>query len=197
MQRTWRNDGDKLTFIICRHFKLPSSMNPNAVESHDDTRDRPLHDELDAMIGDVNLFISVLPDEGEDETSSIPTSPLITGELELMIAIPSHRRQGHGKHALLLFLTYILRNEGAILSEFHGHSATSATATTAQFTYFSAKIGVANHGSLALFEGLGFTKTREVPSWFGEWEVRIERKGVDKLVMDGDVVFGRYRDAGS
>lgn len=70
MQESWRKDPDKLTFIICR---------PNENFDQMTAVDTGIDDSPDAMIGDVNMFISL------DEEST-GHEPLVIGELELMIA---------------------------------------------------------------------------------------------------------------
>ncbi|CAJ0597520.1 unnamed protein product [Cylicocyclus nassatus] len=76
MQRTWRTDEDKLTFII-----LSRSMTDNG------------SDEIESMIGDVNLFI-------QSEESA--------GELEIMIAEKTARSRGAGTEAASLMISYAL-----------------------------------------------------------------------------------------
>ncbi|KIW72070.1 hypothetical protein PV04_00291 [Phialophora macrospora] len=220
MQRSWRNDGDKLTFIICRPFhRMHTNGDDNladhgTVASWDHAR---LEAELDAMVGDVNLFISTV--EGEDmhpdgmneihtdstttSTSTSAVNPSIEiGELELMIAETPHRRKGLGKTALLTFLEYIVRHEGEILEEFHRggsspepaqHGITDVAGGRRQFGYFTVKISSSNRGSIALFESLGFTKTSEQESYFGEFELRLNREIL--IGEQGREVGKAYREA--
>jgi DNA polymerase delta subunit 2 len=153
MQQSWRVDVDKLTFIICRPEDHPTQ-----------TRDGRL--DPDSMIGDVNLFISIAEDDAQTQ--------MVVGELELMIAEQTEQRKGYGRAALLTFLNYILRHEGPLLAEFQ--SAQSVVGEASQLlNYFAVKIGETNHRSIALFESLGFRKTSAVPSYFGEYEVRLGR----------------------
>lgn len=167
MQRSWRADPDKLTFIICH---------PNA-EVQSSGRDGLL--DHDSMIGDVNLFISSSEDEAGSE--------LIIGELELMIAERTDQGRGYGRAAILAFLNYINRHETELLAEFQA----SVVNATVRFDHFAAKIGATNSRSVALFESLGFTKTSEVPSYFGEFELRLPREAVvDLMVRAKDFVAG-------
>ncbi|NXS53323.1 NAT9 acetyltransferase, partial [Brachypteracias leptosomus] len=83
MQRSWRDDADKCTFIVldrerwCRRERMDE----------------------ECMVGDVNLFLTN-PEE--------PTS----GEIEIMIAEPSYRGRGFGKEATLMMMSYGVRNLG-------------------------------------------------------------------------------------
>jgi hypothetical protein len=62
MQRSWRKDHDKLTFVAC--LPLPPDAEKQIIS------DRVLiaseHDSPDRMVGDVNLFLSR---DGEDKCS--------------------------------------------------------------------------------------------------------------------------------
>merc|ERR1712098_848813 len=141
MQQSWRADADKLTFIICRSGVALTA-----------TREGRL--DVDSMIGDVNLFISLAGDEAN--------RPILLGELELMIAERSEHRKGYGRSALLAFLQYIIRHEMDILREFQGAQPSSQTlGHQCRFDHFAVKIGESNHRSIALFEGLGFHKTSD------------------------------------
>ena len=191
MQRSWRDDGDKLTFIICKPFKLEGTTLRGSY--HNSASDyvstgasgKHLPDELSAMVGDVNLFISLVEDEKSQGDRFI-------GELELMIAAPSQRRRGYGRAALIVFLNYIVRFEEAILNDYRSAQSRrplpeSKAGLPAQFDYFSVKIGATNGKSLALFEGLGFAKTTESANYFGEYELRLERVNLGDLLIDGRV----------
>eukprot|EP00124_Ichthyophonus_hoferi_P001357 Ihof_evm5s68 gene=Ihof_evmTU5s68 len=76
MQKSWREDKDKCTFIILDK------------EKYDIT-----HDIIEPMIGDVNLYFN----DFEDEHAA---------EIEIMIAEPSSRRKGCGREAILLMMEY-------------------------------------------------------------------------------------------
>ncbi|KAF7718044.1 Uncharacterized protein PECH_002377 [Penicillium ucsense] len=167
MQRSWRQDADKLTFIVCRPIGDP-----------DDTSDVTTHLSADSdspsnMVGDINLFLHV--DDGEEGDAS----PELYGEIELMIAEKANQGQGFGKAALLTFLRYIVEKQTAILEEFITADVDADTvgklraATPGlRFSYLSVKIGEANSRSLGLFESLGFEKVSSEPNYFGEFELR-------------------------
>ncbi|XP_049625729.1 alpha/beta-tubulin-N-acetyltransferase 9 isoform X2 [Suncus etruscus] len=78
MQRSWRDDADKCTFIVLDAEKWQA---------------QPCPSEENCMMGDVNLFLT---DPGD------PT----LGEIEVMIAEPSCRGRGCGTEAVLMMLAY-------------------------------------------------------------------------------------------
>ncbi|KAF7175691.1 hypothetical protein CNMCM7691_009698 [Aspergillus felis] len=181
MQRSWRQDADKLTFIIC----LPVIRSQSQSQFQTEGQDRPglrLNEGDDApgqMLGDINLFLRV-----EDEDEDGPSSPEIIGEIELMIAEKTNQRKGYGRAALLAFLRYVLEHEGEILGEFvRGSESSGATLqgrTDWRFGALSVKIGKENERSLALFESVGFCKVSEEPSYFGEFELRRMRRELSR-----------------
>ncbi|CAG5121663.1 unnamed protein product [Candidula unifasciata] len=83
MQRKWRQDSDKCTFIILdrKHFEQNATI---------DRQSR----EIEAMVGDVNIFYP--PD----------SHGRVEGEIEIMIAEPSARGRGLGKEALCSMMRY-------------------------------------------------------------------------------------------
>jgi RimJ/RimL family protein N-acetyltransferase len=157
MQRSWRTDHDKLTFIACH--PLPEPQNEEGkrtvVASTDDTPDR--------MLGDVNLFLTPAD---EDEEGCI-------GELELMIAPTSARRKGYGRAAILTFLSYIENHLDGILEEY-GNGAGGQEAGKMRLLMLRVKVGGKNEKSIGLFEGIGFVKTSEGENYFGEVEMVFE-----------------------
>ncbi|XP_005191530.1 alpha/beta-tubulin-N-acetyltransferase 9 isoform X2 [Musca domestica] len=78
MQRSWRVDEDKCTFLIlCRRTY------------------EECHDEITALVGDTNLFLSQDPETNER-----------IAEAEIMIAEPQARGKGYGWEAMLLMMKY-------------------------------------------------------------------------------------------
>jgi GNAT superfamily N-acetyltransferase len=157
MQQSWREDPDKLTFIICYPCENLGQTAAVSVGTYDSAN---------AMMGDVNMFISI----SEDSTRH---RPLVIGELELMIAEKAHQRKGSGRAALLSFIMYVLHNEAAILRQFWNDR--DGQSSPSRFAYVAAKIGKENGRSLALFESLGFKRTSEEPNYWGEYELRNDR----------------------
>src|ERR1700760_141133 len=100
MQRSWRNDKDKLTFIVCLGDQARDGS------AHIDSVQAQVDDSPSRMAGDVNLFLV-----NDDETEQIEDSgnedgvePDVVGEVEIMIAETSARGKGLGLSVLLLFL---------------------------------------------------------------------------------------------
>lgn len=182
MQRGWRLDPDKLTFISVIPPALANEADKaSIIAGIDDTAGR--------MIGDVNLFFFDDEDDEEsdgsledgdgddnslDDASPLQTSPAtdpelprrIAGEVEVMIARAEYRGRGLGKATLLLFLAYVLRNRDAVVAGLckNGETATLST--------LKVKIGRNNHQSLGLFENVGFRKkTPGTTNYFGEYEM--------------------------
>ncbi|XP_071319167.1 alpha/beta-tubulin-N-acetyltransferase 9 [Trachinotus anak] len=77
MQRSWREDNDKCTFIILDKQRWAD----------------PSVEEEQCMVGDVNIFLTD------------PTDPSLA-ELEIMIAEPSYRGRGIGKEVTLMMMSY-------------------------------------------------------------------------------------------
>ncbi|CAE6520600.1 unnamed protein product [Rhizoctonia solani] len=90
MQRKWRDDADKLTFIIlARTAPNPATTDPDAI------RELP-------MIGDVNLFLKDTETDDGDRKEA---------EVEIMIAERGYRRKGLAFEALQMFLSYTTRRD--------------------------------------------------------------------------------------
>lgn len=93
-----------------------------------------------------------------------------------MIALKSHHRKGHGRASLLAFLSYILTNTTAILSEY-------TQGTSATLNFLRVKINKDNVKSIALFESVGFERTSAEANHFGEVELRIQVKGEEEVAL--------------
>ncbi|KAF2090844.1 hypothetical protein K490DRAFT_62171 [Saccharata proteae CBS 121410] len=168
MQRSWRQDGDKLTFIAC----LPPTTT-QAAEAGPSNRSSIIatHDDAPAnMIGDVNLFLCEddEQDEGAADADAAEPVPLV-GEVEIMIADRAARARGHGRAVLATFLDYVLRNVSAIAAEY---SRQDGRVRGCSISFLRVKIGAENARSIRLFESVGFGKVSETPNYFGEIEMR-------------------------
>ncbi|KAH8820072.1 N-acetyltransferase-like protein 9 [Xylogone sp. PMI_703] len=165
MQRSWRTDHDKLTFIAC--LPTTTSSFSGLVKKDDPPLLKPgLADAPDRMIGDVNLFLSPAD---EDEEGCI-------GELELMIAPTAMRRKGYGRAAILAFLYYLQTHLQKILAEYKRGQAQAEGQDLEKMSLLQlkVKIGGSNEKSIKLFESIGFIKVYQSPNYFGEFELVLE-----------------------
>ncbi|GAB7332977.1 hypothetical protein MBLNU13_g04676t1 [Cladosporium sp. NU13] len=166
MQRSWRTDNDKLTFIVCQS-REPESSSQTVKGSQVDRSER--------MIGDINLFLfepeddDDEDDDGEQAPDRTRTSNALVGEIELMIARKDLHRQGYGRAALLSFTAYILDTWAQIAAEY---SSSSGDQTPRPLGYLRVKINQSNARSIALFQSIGFVQTAAGANYFGEVELR-------------------------
>jgi RimJ/RimL family protein N-acetyltransferase len=171
MQENWRRDPNKLTFIVCAPvFGLVDNAK-GLIAGLDD---------VSGMVGDVNMFLTTTEEDDNEEAK-------LVGELELMVALRENQGLGYGKGALLTFLRYITDHEEDIATEF---ASVAGDSRKSQRLYLCAKIGEQNHRSIALFESVGFLKTSQKPSYFGEFELRhkpFSSEAVDALLAKYDV----------
>ena len=186
MQKSWRQDHNKLTFIVCRPYTQPgrgtSALSPADIICglHPGGRDKP-----DYMIGDVNLFLH--KDFEVDENGEDTGKAYLKGEIELMIADPEHRGKGLGKATLLAFLRYIREKEAQIIKTFvEGEEASeNGTADLGDHICLGVKIGEDNERSRKLFGSVGFKQVGE-PNYFKEVELQL----LDRQLLDCGKVQG-------
>ncbi|KAH7401770.1 GNAT domain-containing protein [Phaeosphaeria sp. MPI-PUGE-AT-0046c] len=183
MQQSWRLDHDKLTFIICSAPPPSTNASPTTLIPQE-------HDTPSTMLGDVNLFLYEDPDlpsstttPSTDPTDSVP----IIGELEIMLPLPSSRRQGLATSALKAFVAYITSptNLPRIMEEYR----LGCDERSERFLrYLRVKIDKENEASLGLFGKLGFARVGEV-NYFGEVEMRREVRegGMTDGLAEGEV----------
>ncbi|RMZ91580.1 hypothetical protein DV736_g1174, partial [Chaetothyriales sp. CBS 134916] len=134
MQRSWRSNYDKLTFIVYSYgggYETRTDI---------DKRNRQLSEK--GMVGDVNLFLFLdddddnndvgnndghavndtnninINDNGNDDGSHDRNNKIVIGELELMLAEPSARGRGLGSAVLLALLMYVVKHEREIVAGF-------------------------------------------------------------------------------
>ena len=169
MQQSWRDDTDKLTFIICRAPSAPVSTVVPAKAF-----DAPKH-----MLGDINLFLSEEADSDSDsEDSFVPDRGYfgkrkLVGEVEVMIADCDEQRKGYGRAAVLMFLWYVVVRRDEIVASHCDDGV---------LCHLRAKIHKDNVGSIALFESLLFKKRSEEPNWFGEYELVLHDLDVVRII---------------
>ncbi|KAF7313073.1 Acyl-CoA N-acyltransferase [Mycena kentingensis (nom. inval.)] len=154
MQRKWREDADKLTFIVLARQAddlLDVKLAPQ------DPRIQALR-----MIGDVNIF---LHGESQDDEE-------FYAEAEAMIAEREFRRKGCAREALQLLLGYATQSS---VGSFLCHASLSATDGPSPLPISPAsllvRISDSNVPSIKLFESLGFKITKRVEV-FEEVEMR-------------------------
>jgi len=101
MQKSWRDDGDKCTFIVLykSDCDLLDSETCDALNVSDFVRGN-----LNAMVGDVNLFISPLEEEQSCRFDGV--DELQQAELDVMIGVEDRRKNGIGTEAVRLMMMY-------------------------------------------------------------------------------------------
>lgn len=188
MQQEWRDDETKCTFIILARdlidssvVDIPPSPPLNAVtERGNEIGEKNSYPDLvgqtlDAMIGDINLFLSEeeLDDENESDdwqkhkqqqTTHQSSNNLLLSqaELDIMIAAPSHRHKNLGTELALMMMHYGASNLG--------------------IRRFFVKIKESNASSLKLFkEKLGFVQCAYAEC-FGEYELECKLESADEMI---------------
>lgn len=171
-QESWRDDPGKVTFIILakeaclEKNDVPVARNGAFVQ-----------DNLHAMAGDVNLFLSDEDEETDDDGSDQekePSSaegmvPRRQAEVDIMIVETVYRRNGLGTDAVCLMMMY--------------------GATHLNIRRFFCKINEDNIASLTLFRKLGFQQCAYAEC-FHEIELELKRDSSDEMVKTIATLLG-------
>ncbi|KAF7552022.1 hypothetical protein G7046_g7554 [Stylonectria norvegica] len=177
-QQSWRTSTDKLTFIVC----APLEDGKGAATAREADAD-------ERMMGDINFFLHPYSSDDGDE---VEEQNWYTGEVDVMIASPTHRGKGLGRAAVCTLLVYVQKHIRAILEE-------HAPGNGAVLKELMVKIKENNVGSRALFRGLGFVQKGEV-NYFGEvvmlmlWNDVVKREWWERAEMGYKETrrFGEY-----
>ena len=129
MQQSWRDDDAKCTFIVLARDHLDDKQTELLDETSNNTTLRLKEDfiqtSVDAMVGDVNLFLSEEEEEENDNPDALQTEKAtsstiinnaaaekhhhahrIQAELDIMIAEKDCRGKGVGREASCLMMLY-------------------------------------------------------------------------------------------
>lgn len=189
MQKEWRDDEKKCTFIILARDlisdKVVVDIPPIPAVVHSDEERGDKHQEsyqnlieetLDAMIGDINLFLSEEDDYNSDDEENFhkqqqqllhpeqctPGEELTQAELDIMIAAKSHRHKNLGVELALMMMHY--------------------GASFLKLKRFYVKIKDTNHSSIKLFkEKLAFQECAYAEC-FGEYEFECKCENSEEMV---------------
>lgn len=185
MQKEWRDDEKKCTFIIlARDLIVDIPPIPSVVHADEERGDKEqesyenlIEETLDAMIGDINLFLSEEDDYNSDDEENFhkqqqqllhpeqctPAAEELTqAELDIMIAAKSHRHKNLGVELALMMMHY--------------------GASSLNLKRFYVKIKDTNHSSIKLFkEKLGFREFAYVEC-FGEYEFECKCENSEEMV---------------
>ncbi|KAI0866045.1 acetyltransferase domain-containing protein [Xylaria cubensis] len=194
-QQSWRTAHDKLTFIVCQ----PTSHSPKNEDVNDGIRAGE-DDAPSRMVGDVNIFLTPLDDDDDRDTNGHlngtkerkDETHYVKGEIDIMIALPEHRRRGLGEAAVRAFLRYLTENHEIIMKEYVGAEGIR----TAKIKSLVAKIHAENEGSIRLFGNLGFCRDGD-PDYFNEISMMLDfppttEKGGEGIGLEADGI--RYRE---
>jgi hypothetical protein len=187
MQKEWRDDEKKCTFIV-----LARDLLNEEVDSEGERIDIPpipttcteknkivgksypklIKDTLQAMVGDINLFLSEEENYNSDDELNFhqqqisPTEKssvhMTQAELDIMIAAKTHRHKHLGTELVLMMMYY--------------------GASSLNLRRFYVKIKDTNHSSIKLFKGkLGF-KECAYAECFGEYEFECKCETSEEMV---------------
>ena len=180
MQKEWRDDENKCTFIILardllshdevdgngERIEIPPIPSEHVEkDSKEESYPKLVEQTLQAMIGDINLFLSEEDDYNSDDeenfnqqqmllTKTQTPAELTQAELDIMIAVESHRHKNLGTELALMMMYY--------------------GASALKLRRFYVKIKDTNQSSIKLFkEKLGFVECAYAEC-FGEYEFEMK-----------------------
>jgi len=152
MQQSWLNDETKCTFIVHAISDCHNSLKEISTEAElKSNKTFLIRENMDAMIGDVNLFLSAIDKTYEHDGSS---KQLMQAEVDTMIARKDFRGRGLGRAATCAMLLY-----GATQLGIHR---------------FFCKINEDNTASIRLFQAIGF-KECDYSACFKQVELELSR----------------------
>jgi RimJ/RimL family protein N-acetyltransferase len=197
MQRQWRDDDEKCTFIIMVHTKTPGCILGDASGEEDNgphagSGASMVEEEVDwiqkslsAMVGDVNIFLSpeendttddedhgitVVADDDDDDDNN-KTCPYYQAELDIMVADQKYRGRGIGREASLMMMLYAAK---------HMH-----------IRRFFCKINQENEASLRLFrDKLGFYPCAYAEC-FQQVELEFKTDTREQMIQRIETLLGR------
>ena len=191
MQKEWRDDMNKCTFIILARNLLADDDDDSTVPSPPtsciievDNDDEEIHDNIgskssiytslvgntvNAMIGDVNLFLSDIDNDDDSKKTAASTTTTTNNnhyqqaEIDIMIALPSHRQKNLGAEIAFMIMHY--------------------AASNLHIKRFFAKIHETNVPSIQLFEKkLGYVMCEYVKC-FGEYCYECKCDSSEEMVL--------------
>ena len=178
MQQSWKNDSEKCTFIVLAKCTCPCSRFIKDIEEGNNYQDEMnlkfdfVLETLEAMIGDVNLFLSDIETdydgENEEEKQEKQCQEGRQAELDIMIAEEKYTRMGIGTEASLLMMLYGAQNLG--------------------IRKYVVKIKEENTASRKMFEKLGF-KESNYAACFKEFELEYTCSSPEEMAKEMQNIY--------
>jgi RimJ/RimL family protein N-acetyltransferase len=196
MQESWRLDEAKCTFIILARDLLattiPNDRNHDTDNDDDTAAASFIINNLQAMVGDVNLFLSTQEEEDNDDNEArkekdenqiksndqkATSLPHMQAELDIMIAEPSCRKLGIGREAVCLMMLYGIRHLN--ISRFYCKINQNNTASR---SLFGRGVGDNNNctNKTSSSSSLGFVQCGYAEC-FGQYEYELKCEHVNEL----------------
>lgn len=174
MQQSWRDDPKKCTFIVLAK-DLITDDDIKLGFQNDFVTTITIAEHISAMVGDVNLFLSDIDDDVDEEhmiqhgegVGNQNKKAKVQAEIDIMIAERDYQRKGLGRAATCTMLLYGARNLDIVR--------------------FFCKIKESNHGSIEMFKSLGFQQCAYAEC-FKEVELELKFKSVIEI----ETLLGQY-----